>query len=452
MDRGKRHLIPSVLTLPYMMLPSNYLKIYPYNEAHNQLLLFSTRLSSKILVKKETWKAMEKCLLSHEDKTVLQKLGMLVEDRDEEKRAVSGVFEELNKKNTTIDIIVVLNLDCNFACKYCFEGNMKGHIYMSEGTAAKLIDFIRKRFTEDKRVLHLDFYGGEPLLSLGLIREISGQLNQFAKERNASFDFGLVTNGALFKKETAEELARLGLKNVKITLDGPSHIHNKNRPFKSGLGSFETIISNIKETCNLASIAVGGNFERDNYREFPLLVDYLINEGLTPDKIAQVKFDPVMKRSDRVLSPMDFRDGCMSLNEPWLIEASLFLREEILKRGYRTPGIKPLFCVVESANSYVVNYDGVIYKCPGFIGMKGFEAGDVENGLNDYSSSYGLGSWKNEQCMECAYLPLCFGGCRLIKFMRDENIDSTECQREYLDACLETLVKQDIKYGLRADK
>jgi len=435
-----------------MMLPSNYLKIYPYNEAQNQQLLFSTRQCSKILVKKETWKAMERRLLSPEDETVLQKLGMIVEDRDEEKRAVSCHSEEVNKRYIGLDIIVVLNMDCNFVCKYCYEGDMKGRIYMSEGTATRLIDFISKRFTEDKRVLHLDFFGGEPLLSLRLITEISEQLKKFAEERNASYTFGLVTNGSLFKKSVAEALLPLGLKNVKITLDGPAHIHNKNRPFKSGAGSFETLIRNIKETCDLARIAIGGNFEKNNYMEFPLLLDYLINEGITPEKIARVKFDPVMKRSDRVLSPMDFNEGCMSINEPWVMEASIFLREEILKRGYRTPGIRPIFCIVESVNSYVVNHNGVLYKCPGLIGMEGFEAGDLKKGIIDYSSSYKTGIWKNNECMECEYLPLCFGGCRFAKFARDGKIDSTDCQREYFDACLETLVKQDIKYGLRADK
>jgi uncharacterized protein len=434
------------------MLPSKYLKTFTPDGKEDNLLLFSTRHCSKILIDKETWKAIERCALSPENEAVLQRLGMLVKDRDEEKRSISCLFEEHNRNNTSIDIIVVLNLDCNFACKYCYEGDIKGRKYMSEATAAPLIDFIRKRFDQDKKALHLDFYGGEPLLSLDLIKEISAQLNQFTKERNASYTFGLVTNGSLFKRKTAEELVQLGLKTVKITLDGPAHIHNKSRPFKSGAESFDTIVKNIKETCDLAKIAIGGNFEQDNYREFPQLLDYLIVEGLTPEKIAQIKFDPVMKRSDRVSSPMEFHDGCGSINEPWLIDASISLREEILKRGFRTPGIKPMFCSIESLDSYVVNYNGVLYKCPGFIGMEGFEAGDIENGPTDYSLSYKNGIWKNDECIECEYLPLCFGGCRYVQFVKDGKIDSTACQRQYFDACLETFVKQDIKYGLRADK
>ena len=147
---------------------------------------------------------------------------------------------------------------------------------------------------------------------------------------------------------------------------------------------------------------------------------------------------------------MDFNDGCISTNEPWAMEASIFLREEVLKRGFRTPGFRPIFCLIESHNSFVVNYDGVIYKCPGFIGIEEFKAGDLVNGPIDDSTSYKPGIWNNSECMECEYLPLCYGGCRYIKFVMDGKIDSPDCRRKYFDTCLETLAKQDIKYGIKA--
>jgi len=78
--------------------------------------------------------------------------------------------------------------------------------------------------------------------------------------------------------------------------------------------------------------------------------------------------------------------------------------------------------------------------------------GDVETGVSDFSAPYNVGIWKNEVCAECEYLPLCFGGCRYMTFVRDGNIESLDCQKAYLDASLEALVKQDIKYGLKAER
>ena len=430
---------------------SHYLKVYPCEERPGQLLLFSTKKASKILLNKETFQAIEKGTLSPANEALLSKLGMIVQDREEEKRAVFGLFDRLNTRNTGLNIMAVLNLDCNFSCIYCYEGEMKGNLYMSGETADHLIDFIKDNFPEYKESLLIDFYGGEPLLSLGLIKYISRALKSFTESRGASYSFTLVTNGSLLKRQVAEELAPLGLKSAKITLDGPAEIHNRYRPFKSGAGSFDTIIKNIKETCDLVRIGIGGNFERTNYEKFPLLLDYLVREGLTPDKIPMVKFDPVMKPPEGDLSPPDYRGGCMSINEPWLVGAAAQLREEILKRGYNTLKLIPITCMVEITDSYVVNFDGVVYKCPGFIGKKGFEAGDLRTGVKDYTVSYKLGIWKNEDCAECEYLPLCFGGCRYMTFVRDGNLDKLDCQKAYLDASLETLVKQDIKYRLKAD-
>jgi uncharacterized protein len=433
-----------------MMQLSRYVKIYPSEQSSEQQLIFSTKKASKILVSPETLQSIEQGTLSPEDETLLSRLGMIVEDREEEKHTILNLFDEMNGRNPELNITVVLNLDCNFACIYCYEGDMKGSLYMTEETADRLTEFIKGRFPDHKKSLVVDFYGGEPLLSLALIKSISKRLKSFAKSRGASYRFTLVTNGSLFKRKVAQELVRLGLTNVQITLDGPAKNHNKYRPFKSGAGSFDTLIKNIQETCDLVKIGIGGNFNEKNYEEFFQLLDDLEWADLTPDRILSIKFAPIVNRPKGDISPVDYKVGCMSLNEPWLIKAEAFLRGEILRRGYNTPKAGPIHCAVENTSCFVVNYDGVIYKCPGFIGKEDFEVGDLKSGVRDYSTLYRLGTWKNGDCTDCAYLPMCFGGCRYMTFIRDGNINALDCKKDYFDASLETLVKQDIKYGFHA--
>jgi uncharacterized protein len=168
--------------------------------------------------------------------------------------------------------------------------------------------------------------------------------------------------------------------------------------------------------------------------------------GLSPEKIQAVKFDPVIKPPEDPMYPMDYRGGCMSINEPWIAAADAFLREEILKRGYRTSGPQPVICMVELRDSHVVHFDGVLYKCPAFIGRKGFEAGDLWRGVTDCASAYCLGLWQKEPCSECEYLPLCFGGCRYMAYVKEGRIDRPDCRKAYLDSTLETLVKQNMRY------
>ena len=79
--------------------------------------------------------------------------------------------------------------------------------------------------------------------------------------------------------------------------------------------------------------------------------------------------------------------------------------------------------MVEFANDLVVNVDGAIYKCPAFVGREGFAVGDLRSGIIDDGAAYNPDVWKKPECLECAYLPQCFGGCRFLKFVRDGNID-----------------------------
>ncbi len=244
---------------------SNYIKTYPYEETPGHFLVYSTRKTSVSLISEKVFDAIENDSLSAEDEASLLKLGIIVPDREAEKRDMRFMMDNLNAKDRCVNISVIINLSCNFTCVYCYEGGLKGSHYMSEYTAGLLINFIKERFTGNKNLINLDFYGGEPLLSAGLIKEISESLKSFASERGASYTFSLVTNGSLFTRKIAEELVRCGLTAVRITIDGDAETHNRYRPFRNGAGSFDTIIENVKETCDLVKTGIGGNFDKTTY-------------------------------------------------------------------------------------------------------------------------------------------------------------------------------------------
>jgi len=428
------------------MRPSFYLKSFPCDDRPGFRLLFSMKRGAITRVNDEVYRRLLDGTLPEPQAKLLAGLAMAVADPEAEKNEMADFFRGVNARSERLEITAVLNFDCNFKCVYCFEGDMKGSHYMTPQTADRLIGFIDKNLTGNRKDLQIDFYGGEPLLSPERIRYISEAAAALARERGGTFRSALVTNGSLFRRPVAEELAALGLERVRITLDGPAEIHDRSRPFKTGAGSFATIVRNIRETCDRVKIGLGGNYTRENYRAFVRLLDYLVETGLGPDRIAAIKFDPVMKAPAHGPSPPEYHGGCASINEPWIGEADVFLREEILKRGYRTPKIRPVTCMVELDHSFVVNYNGVIWKCPGFLGRAGFEAGDLENGVRDCRAAYRIDSWKEDACADCAYLPLCFGGCRYMAWLASGTLDRIDCQKDYLDTMLETLVKQQARY------
>lgn len=425
---------------------SRYIKQYSFTDDPGYVLLYSTKKAAKVLLHKSVLKELDSGVLPPDKLKTLYETGFLVESRENETLDMLAFLEGANRKGRQFRATIILNLDCNLNCVYCYEGDLKGRIYMSEETADSTITFLDKQYLAICNITHLnlDFYGGEPLLSTGLIRYISERLRPLAEKQGAEYSFTLVTNGTLATARTVEDLLRYGLKSVRITIDGSRENHNRHRPFTTGLGTFDVIIRNIKDICGLVKVNISGNYTQDNYVEFPGLLDYLIAEDITPEKVSAVRFEPV---SNSPFNRSEFNGSCNTLNEPWIFEATLFLREEVLKRGFNVQSPVPSACLVEIEKSITVNHDGELLKCTAFIGWRGLGAGNVRTGLSDYTKTNKTGIWKQQKCLDCEYLPMCYGGCKYLKLLKDGNIDGLNCEKPYFDATLETLVKQDLKYS-----
>ncbi|MDX9788036.1 MAG: geopeptide radical SAM maturase [Desulfobacterales bacterium] len=426
---------------------SRYLKIFAGQASPDDLVVFSTRTISKIRVSRETFQRIKAGNVTAAESETLSRLGILVEDTQMEKASVCGMMNRLNTANPDLQIIAVMNLDCNFSCVYCFEGDPEGDRYMTAETADRLIGFIKRRFTAERKRLLVTFYGGEPLLSVPRIEYIAFALKSFAASRKAAFSFNLVTNGSLLTRKVAERLVPLGLTSAKVTLDGPGEVHNRYRPFKSGAASFDVLINNVKAVSDIVKIGIGGNYDQQSWPQFVHLLDFLEANGLTPNVLDGVKFDPILKPANHPHLLAKYQGGCLVPHAPWILEAESVLRKEILKRGYFTPKIQPIMCAIENRSTFVVNYDGGLFKCPAFAGHENFAVGDVGTDGTKADTIYGLDNWKNEECLNCEYLPLCFGGCRYMAFLQNNGaIGTVDCRKSYFDAALETLVRQDINY------
>ena len=424
---------------------SRYLKIFSPPDDPGHLILYSTRRCSVLRVPERTLQEIEDGTLSVADRDTLVRYGILITDPAREREEMLARFDEANRLRRRFSAMVVLNLDCNLACGYCFEEGVRGKLAMSGETSDLLAGWIEREQISRGRRVSIDFYGGEPLLSLDMIRSISARLKGFSEEKGLPFESYLVTNGTLLTRAVAMELKELGLKGAKITLDGPREVHDRSRPFVSGRGSFDIIVSNILDTMDIIGVQIGGNFARENYREFPRLLDQLLDLGITPDKLETVQFSQVIGRVGNGAVP-DYPSACNCTDEEWLAEAYIYLREEILRRGFPTPRPGPAACMVEFANDLVVNVDGAIYRCPAFVGREGFAVGDLQSGVSGDWTAYGPDIWKRDECLDCNWLPHCFGGCRFIKYLRDGRTDGPDCWKTFLDATLERCVLQDLKY------
>ena len=422
---------------------SGHLAIYTFSDRPGKVVLFVMRRGAILELSDELWEAAKSGELQDNELETLTRMGVLVPSRAEERKEMLTIFERNNAKSRCFSALVTLTLDCNLACPYCYEEPFRGKFKMSDETADLLVRTTVERMAAGFDVM-LDFYGGEALMALPTLRRIAEPLHREADQRGRKFTFNLVTNGTLLKRQSVLGLVPLGLKGVRVTLDGPKDIHDVQRPFVSGSGSFDTIVSNIKSVCELVQVQIGGNYSRDNYQRYPEMLDQLINEGITPEMIGKVAFNPVIPKSDGSVIG-DFSASCSCTSEPWFIEATLFLREEILKRGFDTPKPLPSGCMVEFTNDLVIGYDGAIYKCPAFMGYENLKVGKLGEDISDYAESHNMDVWKTDECLDCAYLPLCFGGCRYLRRLQTGEIDGVDCRKKFLDGVLKEFVRQDLE-------
>jgi len=426
------------------MEPSRYLKVYPRADKPGRVMLLATRRCAVLECSEALWERVQAGDgLSEQERSTLSRLGVLVPDRDVEQEEMRATFDTINAQSRQFAVTATLTLECNLACPYCFEDPFRGRFVMSGATADLLVQRLTERMAEGLDVT-VDFYGGEALMALALLKGIAGRLGDAARSHGVTFKFNLFSNGVLLTPRAVGELIPLGLAAVRTTMDGPPDIHDSQRPFVSGKGSFATIMANVRAVHKMVPLEINSNYTQANYRRFPELLDLLLAEGIDPRKLKAVSFSPVMPKADGSVAG-DHNSACCSVNEPWMIESALFLREAALRRGFPVEKLSAGACMIEFEKDWVVGYDGSLYKCPVFMGQEEMRVGSLAEGVSDYRKSHNLDVWKTDECLECAYLPLCFGGCRFFRRLNTGAINGVDCRRGYLDKALERLVRQDLE-------
>ena len=138
--------------------------------------------------------------------------------------------------------------DCNLRCRYCFADEGAYHSareFMSEETAKAAIDFLIKN-SGNRKVLEVDFFGGEPLMCLPTIKKVVA----YARERSAAagkkFLFTTTTN-ALLLDDDAIDFFNREMENVVLSIDGRKEVHDAIRKTVNGKGSFDLVIDKIKK-------------------------------------------------------------------------------------------------------------------------------------------------------------------------------------------------------------
>ena len=96
--------------------------------------------------------------------------------------------------------------DCNFRCRYCFADEGAYHSKresMSFETAKQAVDFLIEN-SGKRKVLEMDFFGGEPLMNLDVLKKTVYYAKEAGAKAGKKFLFTTTTNALLLNDETIE--------------------------------------------------------------------------------------------------------------------------------------------------------------------------------------------------------------------------------------------------------
>lgn len=206
---------------------------------------------------------------------------------------ISSLEEELRSKRAQITL--ELTERCNMRCKYCIyhedQGGYRkfGRQDMSFDIAKRAIDdLVDHSKGEDK--IYVSFYGGEPLISMSLLKECINYCQTIDESR---IHYAITTNATLITESIADFFAELGEKiHITVSLDGPKDINDSYRVYSDGGGTFDDAVQGIKQLVESFDrknniLSLGINSVLSEYTEVHLdkIEDYFGNQEWIPDDV-----------------------------------------------------------------------------------------------------------------------------------------------------------------------
>nr|WP_252393711.1 radical SAM protein [Candidatus Rhodoblastus alkanivorans] len=316
-------------------------------------------------------------------------------------------------------------MDCNLGCYYCYE-ERSGHALKSTDVAA-IVDLAKRFVTGSGRhSLHVDWYGGEPLLNLEFLEAASLELQEYCEREGVSYVASIISNGTLWPGDVEAFVARNRIRQVQISFDGLQTNHDKRRRYRRDHdnacdSSFAEAVNLVDRLVRCVRVDLRFNIDRANSGDLVPFIRFAKDRGWF-NAVFPAVFQPARLASYSEAS--DFmRKYELSLDEFDALRA--IVRNEIgtgarieeseIPDGFPRP--KTSVCAALAANSLVVGADGLTYRC-------GLQAGETKRAVGTLEDrSHVTAAWNDQSwweafdptsapsCSKCSFLPICWGGC-----------------------------------------
>ena len=335
------------------------------------------------------------------------------------------VYEKISKKfedEPNYMKAVCLNVahDCNLRCKYCFadgEGYDQEKKLMSFEVAKKSIDFLIANSGPRKNI-EVDFFGGEPLLDMDVVKKTVDYARSIEKQNNKNFRFTITTNATLLTEETMDYLEE-NMVNIVLSIDGRKKVQDNIRIGINGQGTYDDILPKIKSMVARRHKSKKQYFIRGTYTsqnlDFSEDIKHFIDNGFK-----EISIEPVVLQPD---NPLSIKEEYLEqiYKEYDKIFDELLKHDDVIFYHFNID-INGGACIYKRISGcgagfeYIaVTPDGDMYPCHQLVGNKKFYMGNVYEGIknNKISNDFRKSNIYNKpECKKCWAKFYCSGGCQ----------------------------------------
>jgi len=319
--------------------------------------------------------------------------------------------ENARQSKSTMNLIITPTLGCNMGCYYCFEKRTAKQL--NESNIEALATLVATRLGEYQS-LHVQWFGGEPLLALDLLRKTTLRLQRVIDDAGKELTGEIITNGHYLTQDVVQELLALNITSAQVTFEGSRRLHERiRRPLDRASGSYDTLVDNMGFAAVAMAVTARIHVAPYSLHSIPELLQDLAQRGLA-SRLKLVYFAPLFSyggenktfTSDdrRFLSSKDFAE----------VEIGLLTNAKHL--GFRIPdplNVSYDICVAMQRGSLVIGPDGDLFKCYLDVSDSAGAVGHVSSGVNaTLLAPWAEYDFSTDQiCETCTFLPVCLGGC-----------------------------------------
>jgi uncharacterized protein len=317
-----------------------------------------------------------------------------------------------------LSLIIKVISACNLACRYC-DADIYSNHRMSLDTVSQIIT----KALDYADYVEFIWHGGEPLLMGIQFYEKVVELQKRYRRDDQTIKNILQTNGTLISQEWVDFFKANDF-HIGVTLDGPPEVHNANRIFKSGQGSFEQVMRGIRLLReNGVKFGVLAIITKETVRiGAKRFLDFFIENGIFNIGILRQRPALNIGRTD-ALPREEFEKFAIELFDYWysLDDPKIRIREFDAILG-RILGARGGVCIFsgDCVGKYLgITPVGDVYHCDEFMFDERYKLGNIReqtfkeilNPMNPKLIRTRLEDLETKKSINCKYSKICNYGC-----------------------------------------